>query len=279
MLLWFFISSRPRCAIPQIGRKEFTKTAKDVKGQKKPPGLDTCEWPLWSSHSTDCCVCFSPQNRCFRANLAIAEVEMCKKCAMVADGDSWQWPPERWLGFLASSHLCPGSRTAIDQSCHRCHRRAGGRACRHRTQPGGRWRSVPLGSPPGRDCEQLRLEYPERMPTIRPFSPLGMVAGGMAGVIIISDLTIRNGWCYHLAEEWPIDQRCKAAGVNNDQLLSYDQLTPDCPEQSKQPEVSHKKRETKVGWRNLPFVWQRIGRIMQIPEWQSQDPVDRGRCM
>ena len=106
-----------------------------------------------------------------------------------------------------------------------------------------------------------------------------MVAGGMAGVIIISDLTIRNGWCYHLAEEWPIDQRCKAAGVNNDQLLSYDQLTPDCPEQSKQPEVSHKKRETKVGWRNLPFVWQRIGRIMQIPEWQSQDPVDRGRCM
>ena len=73
-----------------------------------------------------------------------------------------------------------------------------------------------------------------------------MVAGGMAGVIIISDLTIRNGWCYHLAEEWPIDQRCKAAGVNNDQLLSYDQLTPDCPEQSKQPEVSHKKRETKV---------------------------------
>ena len=30
---------------------------------------------------------------------------------MVADGDSWQWPPERWLGFLASSHLCPGSGT------------------------------------------------------------------------------------------------------------------------------------------------------------------------
>ena len=89
-----------------------------------------------------------------------------------------------------------------------------------------------------------------------------MVAGGMAGVIIISDLTIRNGWCYHLAEEWPIDQRCKAAGVNNDQLLSYDQLTPDCPEQSKQPEVSHKKRETKVGWRNLPFVWQWIGVII-----------------
>ena len=41
LLLWYFIRSWPRCAIPQIGTKEFVKTGADVKGEKirRPRGV------------------------------------------------------------------------------------------------------------------------------------------------------------------------------------------------------------------------------------------------
>ena len=82
---------------------------------------------------------------------------------------------------------------------------------------------------------------------------------------------------------------CKPAGVRS-ALLSSDPLppTPDCP---CFPQTIKTTRgfpgqggERNKSGLNAQFAfakggWQGIGRIMQIPEWQSQDPVDRGRCM
>ena len=141
---------------------------------------------------------------------------MCKKCAMVADGDGWQWP-----GFLTSSHLDPRS----------------GDFCHQPIPPlpsVSRWKSVPwncsarwmalcpAGSshlPPPRDCEQLRLEYPERMPTIRP-----------SKVIRLPWEWWRFAWCYQL---WRKSGRLSRVRTSRGQecppLISSSLSLPDCP--------------------------------------------------
>ena len=103
LLLWYFISSWPRCAIPQIGTVEFRKTAANVKGRKNPtatggltPVSAHCSFaiPLIVCWRPSMCLFFSTESLFLSHGSAIAEAEMCKKCAMVADGDGWQWPAE-----------------------------------------------------------------------------------------------------------------------------------------------------------------------------------------
>ena len=136
------------------------------------------------------CVCFRPGISVFEPRWRLQKQRSVKNVrwwpmAMFGSGQ------KRLSGFLTSSHLDlrSGETAAIDQSC-RCHRRAGGRACRRAAQPGGwplsRWVLPPGGSPP-RDCEQLRLEYPERMPTIRPSKVIGLPWDWW-----------RFAWCYQL---------------------------------------------------------------------------------
>ena len=144
--------------------------------------MSIVKFPFPSLFSKDHqCVCFS---RCFRATLPIAE--MCKKCAMVGDGDGRWWPAEM-VGI--PPHLNPRSGDYCHQPIPPLPS-----VSRWKSVPSScsaRWMatSAPLGPPTWRlstrDCEQLRLEYPERMPTIRPGKVIGSPGngGGLPGVI------------------------------------------------------------------------------------------------
>ena len=153
---------------------------------------------------------------------------MCKKCAMVGDGDGWQWPPRDGWDSKPSGPKIWGPVPSTNPAVAIDGRRAGGRACHRTVQPGGcrpplpRWvhHLAAVG-------EQSRLEYPERMATIRP---------GKVIEVLPWEWWWRFGWCYQVAEGWRLS---RGANQQGSRVPSSHMIAPDCPcfprKQSKQP--------------------------------------------